>query len=151
MSDHLRYVIKTTMQSHRGRKDAISRKALLDRLHAIFPEDRLPDLDRDMREVISEDGSGICSCSKGYYIAANSAEAKQAVRFPTRPRACKESLVYEPDQAGETLSLPGRVGQDLKAHPGAGRMEMRAVQGGAGQASSLHGIARRPDGPSHQR
>ena len=81
MNNFLRNQIMRVMQGHHGRANAMPRKVLLAILALHFPEHPLIELERDMREIISTDDSGICSCSKGYYIAADTAEAKQAVAF----------------------------------------------------------------------
>lgn len=104
MIDLLRYQIIRAMEAHKGKGLAISRRDLLLHLSPLWPSVGISALDREMRMIISEDESGICSCLKGYYLAADTAEAKEAVRFI-------DSYI---------IALAKRKRALLKAYPGAG-------------------------------
>ena len=103
MNTFLRNQIMVVMQGCKGRANAMPRKVLLSILALHFLEHPLIELERDMREIISTDGSGICSCSKGYYIALDDIEAKDAVAY-------LDSYI---------IALAKRKRSILKAYPGA--------------------------------
>ncbi len=65
-------------ESHRGSARAIKREHLLDYLRVIG----YPDLsDREMREAIEDHLPRVCSCARGYYVAADGRERDEAAEY----------------------------------------------------------------------
>ncbi len=119
MSDYLKTKVMEFMQGHVGKANAIHGKKLLSLLALSFPDYRLVDLERDMRIVISgedEEDEGrresrVCSCSKGYYLPANDAETKDALRY-------LDSYI---------VALAKRKRALLRAYPSAGEMAQQEL------------------------
>ena len=107
MSFSLPRAISRKLENHRGRTLAIRRDLLLDYLHVTGFADLS---DRDMRECVEKHLPRVCSCNRGYYIAADSREKREAVEYHRKKalaelaHAAKIDKAY-PEFSGEQLRL----------------------------------------------
>jgi hypothetical protein len=76
-----RFAVKDILLRHTGRANAIHGRDLFASLAVLYPNESRAAIEREAREVMADKKLGICSGSCGYFIPANSGEAKDAVRY----------------------------------------------------------------------